>query len=122
MDRENLISKLLLDFHLNNYERKLIKNIEYKEICRFLESYFSTNKIYPPKASIWKKNEAVYEGGFIEKISKTLFRVHYQRSYANNPYLLAESKHLDFPDLESALKVLLSQEWKNSIDGISIIY
>jgi hypothetical protein len=121
MNRKELIKKVFQTLHLNAIERRDLVEIYEGEVYEFISNYFKENSIYPPMASVWVKNNPVYEGYLIQKENNLKFSVVVQRHYANNPYQLAETKKVDFPDLNSAIKFFVEHEWKYIIDGIKIV-
>jgi hypothetical protein len=120
MNREEIIKKLITDFHINNEERRYLKNVSFKEVYTSCESILKSNKFFPLNAFTWEKGMAVYEGYFIEMRSSNNYRVHIQRHYPNNPYLLAEHKETDFDSLTEALDFFCKEEWGYTIDGVVI--
>lgn len=120
MTRLELISKLVTENHLNVIERNELKFILMNELTELIGSTLHVKNIFPSNATIWNASESVFEGWIIEKTGDH-FTVLIQRAFSNNPYLLADSKHYNFDDIDSAIKFYIEKAFDVSVDGIPIL-
>jgi len=117
--REELVLKLLTQYYLNVSDQAEFGSdaVSLAELATVVRGALETNVYFPPSARPWEPGEASYEGAFLEKLAGHRFRVHCQRSYADNPGACAERTSQDYDDFESALKVYLQTEWRGAFDG-----
>jgi hypothetical protein len=117
--REELVLKLLTQYYLNVSDQAAFGSdtVSLLELATAVGDALKTNVYFPPSARPWEPGEASYEGAFLEKLGSHCFRVHCQRSYADNPGACAERTSQDYDDFESALKAYLQTEWRGAFDG-----
>ena len=119
--RQELILKLLRDFHLNVQDRKVFNDspLTIAEMEFGIQSVLSTNKFFPNKFSSWDSEVFNYDGCVIEKISENKYFVHFQISGATMNLL--ESKTFSFDGIDKAIDFYIKAEFKEgNIDGIPI--
>jgi hypothetical protein len=118
-EREELVLKLLTQYYLDVPDQAEFGSdtISFAELATAVRSALETNVYFPPSAKPWEPGEASYEGAFLEKLDRHRFRVHLQRSYADNPGVCAERTSQDYDSFESALKAYLQAEWRGAFDG-----
>jgi len=117
--REELILRLLTQYYLNVADQAEFgsNTIVLAELARVVTKSLETNDFFPPTAKPWEQGEPCYEGAFLEKQGDHRFRVHHQRSYADNPGVCAERTSRDYDDFDSALRAFLHAEWRGAFDG-----
>jgi hypothetical protein len=117
--RHELVLKLLTQYYLNVADRAEFGSdtVSLAELAAVVRKALETNVYFPPAAQPWEPGEASYEGAFLEKLEGCRFRVHCQRSYADNPGACAERTSRDYDDFEPALKAYLQVEWRGAFDG-----
>jgi len=117
--RGELILKLLTQYYLNVADRADFgsNTVPLAEIATVVTKTLKTNLYFPPTAKPWEQGEPCYEGAFLEKLEEHRFRVHHQRSYADNPGVCAERTTHDYDDFDSALLAYLHAEWRDAFDG-----
>jgi hypothetical protein len=119
-----MLRKLVLNRHLNVEERKILgrKQIDSLEVFRIISEVLAGQKSYPPNSHSWKKGEPCGDGYFIEKLENEGYRLHFQRAHQPDFWTLAEKSHIDFSDMNSAVKKYIENEFGKDIDGIGIKY
>ena len=117
--REDLVLKLLTEYYLNVNDQSEFgsKTVSLAEMAAAVRGALEMNAYFPLSAKPWEPGEASYEGAFLEKLDNHHFRVHCQRSYADNPGACAERTSQEYDDFESALKAYLEAEWQGAYDG-----
>jgi len=117
--REELVLKLLTQYYLDVPDQAEFGNgtVSLAEVATAVKGVLETNVYFPFSARPWEPGEASYEGAFLEKLEGDRFRVHRQRSYADNPGVCAERTTHDYDDFNSALKAYLHAEWGEAFDG-----
>lgn len=117
--REELVLKLLIDYYLTAPDQAELgsNTVSLAELRAILSRVLKTSVYFPPSAKPWEPGEASYEGAFLEKLDNHHFRVHCQRSYADNPGACAERTSQEYDDFESALKAYIEAEWQGAYDG-----
>jgi len=119
-----ILQKLLISGHINVFERQEFADnrISVAEIMTFIKSWIKTSNCFPPNISIWSPGKPVYEGAILEKLNEEKYLLHYQRSHAIEPTILAESHIEEYTNLDSAIMKLIKTNWGSNIDGIIIVY
>ena len=117
--REELVLKLLTQYYLNVPDQADFASgtVPLAELAPVVREALESNVYFPPQAKPWEPGELSYEGAFLEKLGENRFRVHRQRSYADNPGVCAERTSQDYDDFESALRAYLRAEWRGVFDG-----
>ena len=118
--RQEIILKLLRDFHLNVQDRKIFNDnpLTIDEVEFGIQSVLNTNNFFPNKFSSWDSEIFNYDGYAIEKISENKYFVHFQVSGANMNLL--GSKTFSFDSIDKAIDFYIKEEFKGNIDGIPI--
>ena len=96
--REELVLKLLTEYYLNAPDQAEFGSdtVSLAELATTVREALETNVYFPPSARPWEPGEASYEGAFLETLGEDRFRVHRQRSYADNPGVCAERTSQDW--------------------------
>jgi hypothetical protein len=117
--REELVLKLLTQYYLDVPDQAEFgsNTVSLAELATVVRDALKMNVYFPPQAKPWEPGESSYEGAFLEKLEGHRFRVHCQRSYADNPGVCAQRTSQDYDNFESALRAYLRAEWRAAFDG-----
>jgi hypothetical protein len=122
-DRNTLIERLVLTLHLNVAERAALgsDSILKSEVVTAISRVLKDSGRFPPNATPWQQDHAVFEGHFLELLPDGRVRLWWQRGLATSPQQLAEQRRWEFPDAAHAIEDLVAKEWGGAgIDGIRI--
>jgi len=88
-NRKILIKRLLQSLHLNVVDRQIFKEhpITLTEIMDCINFELNENRYFPKNAC---DSKIVYEGHFIEKVSDSEYKLHWQRHDPINPQQIVE--------------------------------
>lgn len=120
--REELVLKLLNQYYLNVPDQAEFgsNTVSLAELATAVGNALKTNVYFPPHAKPWEPGEPCFEGALLEKLEGRRFRIHRQRSYADNTGVCAQQTSEDYDDFETALKAYLRAEWRGAFDGENI--
>jgi len=111
--RKLLVRKLVLNRHLSVSERHAIGVVARDEAAEILKSLLLTDGVFPMEG----REGFGYEGTFVGRTSSGAQLV-WNRTYANNPHLIAERRVDSFQSLDAAIEAFMDCEWSDGIDGI----
>ena len=126
MDK-NIVLLLLGGQHLSIPERielGIINHppLEFEELVKILADTVSSQIWFPYPLQLHKEGTPVQERAVIEKISKNKFIYHQQRTYANNPFTVAEEIERVFKNPEKIARYYLKHELNlpGDLDGFKV--
>ena len=121
--REALLEKLLVTLHLTVPERQMLgsDDVTLAEVEAVVKRLLESDGVFPPDAKLWQRGEVVFEGFFLMKRADGKVQMTRQRNDPIKPCGLAEQATYEFDDLDQAVRKFILSEWRNGIDGISLL-
>jgi hypothetical protein len=109
-NREQIIEKLLEQFHINVIERRIFNEdpLKLSEIKAYVTNALKTNSFFPAISA-----KQGLEGFYIEKTQQSIIL------HAKDYHGFIISKEYD--SINDAVEIYISKEWNNNIDGINLV-